>query len=196
MKEMNFPVRIAPLEPREWSTEQRAVLEPVWKEGRVYNVMGVLARHWKAYEKFRAWSSHVMGDTQTLSPRDRELIILRTGLRCESPYEWAQHVVIARSRAGLSEEDIARVEAGPDAPGWRPHEAALLRAADELRDRARVSNGTWAELSRHYSTEQLMDIVFSAGQYTMVSMALNSFGVPIDEGLAAIRASLQKRALP
>lgn len=195
MNDTKLPVRIAPLEPAEWTETQRAVLEPAWSEGRVYNVIGVLARHWKAYDKFRVWSSHVMGDTQTLPPRDRELVILRTGLRCESPYEWAQHVVIARSRAGLTEDDIARVEAGPDAPGWQPHEAALLRAADELRDRARISDSTWSTLASHYSIEQLMDVVFSAGQYTLVSMALNSFGVPVDEGLAAIRASLQKSPL-
>lgn len=195
MKNTKLPVRIAPLDPAEWTEAQREVLEPAWNEGRVYNVIGVLARHWKAYDKFRTWSSHVMGDTQTLPPRDRELVILRTGLRCESPYEWAQHVVIARSRAGLTEEDIARVEAGPEVSGWLPHEAALLRAADELRDHARISDPTWSALASHYSTEQLMDIVFSAGQYTLISMALNSFGVPVDEGLAAIRESLQKRPL-
>ena len=28
-----------------------------------------------------------------------------------------------------------------------------------------------------------MDVVFTAGQYTQVSMMLNSFGVQLDEGL-------------
>jgi alkylhydroperoxidase family enzyme len=88
--------RIAPLAPAEWSDAQREVLEPAYREGRVYNVTGTLARHWKAYEKFRVWSSHVMGETQTLAPRERELLILRTGWLCRSEYEWGQHVRIAR----------------------------------------------------------------------------------------------------
>ena len=37
--------------------------------------------------------------------------------------------------------------------------------------------------SRLDSLEQRMDIVFAVGQYNMVSMALNSFGVQLDEHL-------------
>ena len=40
-----------------------------------------------------------------------------------------------------------------------------------------------AGLSNHYSTQQLMDLVFTVGQYNLVSMALNSFGVQLDEGI-------------
>ena len=40
--------RIQPLTEAEWTEEQRPVLEPVYKEGRVYNVLGTLARHWPA----------------------------------------------------------------------------------------------------------------------------------------------------
>jgi len=179
--------RIPPLSPEEWSTEQRALLEPAFREGRVYNVIATLARHWKAYKKFQVWSSHVMGDTQTLSPRERELVILRTGWRCRSEYEWAQHALIAR-RIGLRADEIERVKLGADAPGWTAAESALLRAADELRDDAAISDATWATLTSHFSTEQLMDVVFAAGQYTMISMALNTFRVPIDPGLDAIAA--------
>jgi hypothetical protein len=38
-------------------------------------------------------------------------------------------------------------------------------------------------LSKKYSTEQLMDAVFTVGQYNLVSWALNSFGVPLDDFL-------------
>ena len=39
--------RIAPLQPADWTDEQRAVLEPVHREGRVYNVVATLARIWR-----------------------------------------------------------------------------------------------------------------------------------------------------
>ena len=64
-----------------------------------------------------------------LPARDRELLVLRTGWRCRSEYEWAQHVVVGRA-AGLTDEEIERVVAGPDAPGWDPFEAVLLRASN------------------------------------------------------------------
>ena len=59
----------------------------------------------------------------------------------------------------------------------------LLRAADELHHYSCISDGTWAELAKRYDTLQLMDVVFAVGQYHLVSMALNSFGVQLDAGV-------------
>ena len=174
--------RIAPLTEAEWTDEQRKELEPFYREGQVYNVVGTLARHWEAYKKFLVWGRHVLGDTSTLPPRERELLILRTGWLCQAEYEWGQHVVIGK-KAGLTDPEIARIKEGPDAAGWAPFDATLLRTADELHTQAFISDATWAALSERYSTEQLMDAVFAVGQYTLVSMALNTFGVQLDKGV-------------
>jgi 4-carboxymuconolactone decarboxylase len=174
--------RIAPLAETEWTAEQRQQLEPYYKEGQLYNVVGTLARHWEAYKKFLVWGRHVLGDTSTLPPRERELLILRTGWLCRAEYEWGQHVVIGK-KAGLTDPEIARIKEGPDAAGWAPFDATLLRAADELHAQSFISDPTWAALSERYNTEQLMDAVFAVGQYTLVSMALNSFGVQLDKGV-------------
>ena len=174
--------RITPLTEAEWTDEQRQVLEPVYKEGRVYNVRATLARHWQAAKKFGVWGYHVMGDTSTLLPRERELLILRTGWLCQAEYEWGQHVIYGKA-AGLTDAEIARIKEGSDAPGWEPFDATLLRAADELHGDAFISDATWAALGKRYRTEQLMDVVFTVGQYTLVCMALNSFGVQLDKGV-------------
>ena len=174
--------RIAPLAETEWTDEQRKELAPYYQEGQLYNVVGTLARHWEAYKKFLVWGRHVLGDTSTLPPRERKLLILRTGWLCHSEYEWGQHVVIGKE-AGLTETEIARIKEGPDAPGWDPFDAALLRAADELHTDAFISEATWGALGKKYTTEQLMDVVFAVGQYTLVSMSLNTFGVQLDKGV-------------
>jgi hypothetical protein len=116
-KRLSAP-RIAPLAETEWTEEQRKELEPPYKEGQLYNVVGTLARHWQAYKKFIVWGRHVLGDTSTLPPRERELLILRTGWLCCAEYEWGQHVVIGK-KAGLTDEEITRIKEGPDAKGWR-----------------------------------------------------------------------------
>jgi 4-carboxymuconolactone decarboxylase len=174
--------RIAPLTEAEWTAEQRQELEPVYREGQLYNVVDTLTRHWAAYQKFGVWGRHVLGETSTLPPRDRELLILRTGWLCRAEYEWGQHVVFGK-KAGLTDAEIARIKEGPDAPDWAPFDATLLRAADELPADAFISDRTWAALSERYRTEQLMDVVFAVGQYTLVSMALNTFGVQLDKGV-------------
>ena len=127
------------------------------------------------------FGNHILAKS-TLPARERELLILRIGWLCRSGYEWGQHVVIGKA-SGLSDEEIARITAGPEATGWSAADRALLRATDELHDDAFVSDATWAELAKSWSTQQLMDLVFTVGQYNLVSMALNSFGVQPEPGL-------------
>ncbi len=71
------------------------------------------------------------------------------------------------------------IKAGANA-GWSTHDALLIRAADELHNDAFISDETWQGLKADFTDQQMMDLVFTCGQYTMVSMALNSFGVQLD----------------
>lgn len=174
--------RIPPLREAEWSEEQQRTLGHAYRKGGFYNLVGTLARHPEASKRIGQVTAHVLGPTSTLPARDRELLILRTAWLCRAEYEWAQHVLIAR-RAGLTDVEIERCRQGPEADGWRPFEASLVRAADELHADQCISDTTWAALVEAYDTRQMMDVVFAVGQYTLVAMALKSFGTPLDEGL-------------
>ena len=109
-------------------------------------------------------------------------LILRIGYLCGAEYEWGQHSRIAR-QVGLSDEEIVRVTRGPDAPEWSGFDRALLLAVDELHADAYISDDTWAALDARYDTKQLMDVVFTVGEYNLVSMALKTFRVPLDDGV-------------
>ncbi len=180
--------RIPPLPPDEWDGEVKKILEavPGGVENRLgdNNIFPTLARH---PELFRAWlrfGGYLLTSGQ-LAGRDRELLILRTAVLCESSYEWGQHVRISLA-GGIPREDIDRVLEGADAESWSEHEAALLRAADELHRDSRISDGTWAILAEGYSPEQLIEATMVVGHYTMLAGALNSFGVELDEGLESL----------
>lgn len=172
--------RIAPLADSEITPEQRALLGDRFK-GQVYNIFRTLARAPKAYKRFMGWGGYILSDQNDLSPRDRELVILRTGFNWKSGYEWAQHVRIGL-QCGLTEEEIERIKQGPQAPGWSDNDRALLRATDELTSDAFITDATWAALSG-FTEKQCMDLVMTVGQYTQVSMMLNSFGVQLDDDL-------------
>ena len=77
----------------------------------------------------------------------------------------------------LGSVTVGRVQEGPQASDWGDQDRLVLRAADELHRDAHVSDQTWNALREQLSVQELMDLVFTAGQYTLVSMALNSFGV-------------------
>jgi 4-carboxymuconolactone decarboxylase len=148
--------------------------------GRDLNIFRTMMNHPDLARRWTVFAGHVL-HKQTLAPRDRELLILRIGWLNQAQYEWEQHVRIAL-RSNVSAEEIERIKQGPDA-GWSSHDAALLKAADELFEHSVISDATWATLAAKYSTEQMMDLVFTIGQYNLVSWALNSFGVPLDDDL-------------
>ena len=90
---------------------------------------------------------------------------------------------IRDSRAGLTDPEIARIKAGADAPGWSPADRALLAATDQLVGDHFVQDAAWADLKSHFDEKACMDFVYTVGQYTQVSMVLNTFGVQLDEGM-------------
>ena len=160
------------------STEPRI---PPLKSVDGLNITKTLAHHPELADAWGGFAGYVLRGS-TLPPRHRELLILRIGYLCGSEYEWGQHARIARG-VGLSDEEIVRVTEGPEAAGWSSFERTLLRAADELDRDAAISDRTWAELDAEYDTKQLIDVVFTVGEYNLVSMALKSFRVQLDEGV-------------
>ena len=173
---MNMQPRLDPKPRAEWDDETRALIGD-----SSLNIFATLAHHPKLMKRWMVFGSHVLAKS-TLPARERELLILRTGWNCRAPYEWGQHVAIGRA-TGISDEEIERIAAGPDAPGWDPFDAALLRAADELHGDTMITDATYAALAARYGDQQLLDLVFTVGQYHLVSMVLNTMRVQRDDGV-------------
>jgi alkylhydroperoxidase family enzyme len=181
--------RITPLEPSEWSPEVRQWLDRSGSGRPVAAIYRTYARH-LAMDQPRTLVSEHIRQTSTLSPRVRELLIMRIGLLCRSEYEWAAHAPAGR-RAGMTDADVQRVIDGPDA-GGATAETPLLRAVDELYRDDVVSDATWNALSATLDTKQLLDVLVTIGGYRMVSMALNTFGVQLEAGAERFPASLSR----
>lgn len=176
--------RIKALEADECSAEAQEVLQKFGGDEPL-NIFKTLCNHPQLLRRWLVFANHVLGKS-TLPPRERELLILRIGWLCQAGYEWGQHVLIGRE-AGLADEEIQRIKAGPDAEGWSQQDRLLLQAVDELHADAHISDPVWKALAASWSTQQLMDIVFTVGQYNLVSMALNSFGVQPDPDLPRLQ---------
>lgn len=177
--------RIAPLELADWDPTLREKFmggrapEMGAPETPVFNVLKTIANHKGLAKPFLAWGGQVLLRS-SLPPREREIAILRVGWLCRATYEWHHHVEIARDHAGLSEADIEMVRQGPVAGSMAPDDV-LMRAVDELVGDHFITDTTWAALAARYDQAQMMELVFAIGNYTMVSMALNSFGVQLED---------------
>ncbi|MEO6157777.1 MAG: carboxymuconolactone decarboxylase family protein [Ilumatobacteraceae bacterium] len=150
-------------------------------DGSTLNIFGTLAHHPALLRRWLVFATHVLSKN-TLTPRDRELLILRVGARCQSQYEFSQHAIIAL-RSEITAQEVEATKHAIDGHPWSVHDATMLRAADELHDESRLSDATWATLAATFSDEQMLDVIFTVGNYHIVSMALNSCGVELDAGV-------------
>ena len=123
----------------------------------------------------------------TIPTRHRELLILRTAWLSRGDYIWGRHDVIGKE-AGLTAEEIARVTAGPDAPGWDDFERALLAAADELHGSRFISDATWNVLAERYTDDELRQVVLVVGNYTQLAMFQNTLGAQLPSGFPGLPA--------
>ena len=140
------------------------------------NLLATLVRHPRLTRAFLRFNNHLLF-TSTLSPRLRELAVLRVAHLTDCTYEWTHHVNMGRE-TGLTDEQIDGIQRGEATDDL---DRAVLRAVDELQDKATVSDATWAALSDHLDERQLMDLVFTIGCYGALAMAINTFGVEPDQ---------------
>ena len=145
------------------------------------NIYLTLANHPGLMRRYLPFSAKLVLLSK-LDPRLRELVILRTGWLAKSEYEWGQHARIAR-QVGVTDEEIKRVPAGPDDPGWSADDAMVLRATDELVTNYRISEPTWQALAARFDNRVMIELSLLAGHYVMVAGFLNTIGVEREPGV-------------
>lgn len=185
IKPRTTTARIAPLEADRWHPLVQEMLtraKPVEfgaQEQPVFNVFKTLANYPSLMKRLAPWGNHVLFKS-SLPAREREILILRAGWLCQAAYEWSHHEDIGLTTAGLTPADIAMIKAGPKSPGIAAADADLLLAADSLVHEHFIDDALWSRLAARFSLEQMVDLVFAVGHYTMMCMALNSFGVQLE----------------
>jgi alkylhydroperoxidase family enzyme len=172
------PTRITPLSPEE-RDERAAALVERFRVGPTVDIYATMARHPDVMEVCLPLGRRLRAGALTV--RQRELVILRTGVHCDSRYELAQHAGVART-AGMGDEELLRIVDGPDAAGWDADEAVLLRLADELHTSSTVSDSTWEELTGRFDQHQVIEAIMLVGYYHMISYFLNATGVQVEDG--------------
>jgi 4-carboxymuconolactone decarboxylase len=190
--------RIGNLPREEWTDEARDIFaffgEETLRETGGKNLTMVLANHPPLGIAYLTFGKHLLLNS-TVPVRPRELIVLRVGYVQKCAYEWHFHVGYALT-AGMTMEEIGAVRDGWNSPVWdgKDEDRAVLRAVDELIGNSCVSDETWAQLSRFFNRQQLMDLVFTVGNYVMVAWAGRTFGIPVEENEDEIGFDLKTRS--
>ena len=180
--------RVTPIEPKDFTAEQQAAVGPSGRANlnlRTALYEPEMGRRWWSWLTF-VWNPAPRGDA-ALTLHDKELVILRVNWLCHDDWVWGQHVPIAK-RNGRTDEEIARIPKGPDALDWSAQDRLLLRAVQELHEDYFISDDTWNGLSKIYNVKQMLDLIFTVGNYHLNAMYTNSVGMPFAEGFSGLPA--------
>ena len=177
--------RIAPGELRDvgfvnWAFAQVSGLVTGTNPPRLFLTMGRQRRLFRGWLRF---AGRLMPGG-TLPRRDTELVILRVAHLRECAYEFEHHVRLGR-RAGVRADDVARVQAGPDAPGWSAREAVLLAAVDALHEHQDIDDELWSRLREHLDEAQAIEFILLVGHYEMLATFLLTLRVRPDRRRSA-----------
>jgi alkylhydroperoxidase family enzyme len=173
--------RIKPLGASEWTDVEREVLGASARGEETIHVLGTLVRNPDLARVVQPFAGYIEGKTSTLPRRDREILILRTAWLSRDGYVWSAHSMGFKRAAGGTDEELDRITKGPKAKGWNEFDAALVEAADELHKDQFISDATWKTLATKYNDKQLLDAIFTVGDYTMFAMYINSAGVQLEK---------------
>ncbi len=153
---------------------------------RVHPSFQTLFRHHDATQAYLELGVLFTTDP-ALPPRDKELIILRTGWLLGAPIIWGEHLSGGKA-AGLAADDIERLTQGSAADGWSEDDRAIVRAAEELHFDAMISDETWAALAARLDERQLIELPMIVGHYHMTAFLQHSLRFAPREGNAGLAA--------
>ncbi len=175
------PPRLTPLPAAEWDERSRRAIASLIPAERANpagagNILSTLVRHPDLTRAYLPFNTYLLNGS-TLSPRTREVALLRAVHRRGCDYLWSHHLPIAH-RAGLSVGEIDAIRDGQLADDA---DQSVLAAVDDLIDCGTVATPTWDELGRHFTDDQRMDLVFTIGGYCLLAMAVNAFGIEDEE---------------
>ncbi len=140
-----------------------------------------LAHNMELAGRMRPLGAGILGRTSKIDPREREIVIDRTCARCRGEYEWGVHVVVFGKTLGIPQETLeATATKDSTDPLWSDRERLLVRLVDELHDTAQVSDALWADLARHWTIPQLLELLVTVGWYHTISFVANAARVPLE----------------
>ena len=179
MSEQTTQPRIEPLQPP-YEAEIDALLKkwmPPGAASEPLRLFRTLAVHDELASRMRPLGAGILGHGR-VEPREREIVIHRTCARAGAEYEWGVHVLAFGKPLGLSDQQIAATVNGwAEDPAWSEHDAQLIRLADELHESCSVSDALWADLTERFTSDQLLELVITAGWYRLLSYVINAAGV-------------------
>ena len=178
--------RVKMIPPEEADAEQAAVYDGVTRQwGRISNFSKVLAHQPAALAGWMLPNGairleNVKGDPDYV--KVLQLVIIKTSALNQSAYCMSHNVPLGR-KVGLTEEQIAAAR-GSDymaSDALDPRQKSAIRWADAVtRMKARDDNDAFADMQRHFSEKQIVEITVFCGMWNYSNRLCEALHVDLE----------------
>jgi alkylhydroperoxidase family enzyme len=171
--------RVNLLEKEDVDPMVKAIYQKVEDSGnKVINLLKALAHSPKICRDWNRFGVTLLLKGE-LSPKLRELAILRVGNLAKSNYEWTKHVPMALA-AGASKEQVDALPSWATSTEFNEQEKAVLNYADEVSQNIRVSDGAFSRLRYFLSEREIVELTVTIGYYGMVCRTLEALQIELE----------------
>ena len=166
------------------SAQQRAVHDAIISgpRGKVVGPLRVWLNSPGLADKAQALGQYARYDS-VLPPRLSELAIVITARMWSAPFEWNHHAPLAIA-AGVPQSAVDQIGQAQTPDLADADSRAVAAFAIELHRDRKVSDATFDAARTVLGDQGVVDLVGICGYYTLISMTINAFHVPDDEGPA------------
>jgi len=175
-------MRLGPPDPDKLTAEQKRVHEIIASgpRGRVRGPLAIWLHRPELAEAAQALGAYCRYGS-SLEPKLSELAILCMACVWQSEFEWWAHKPIAL-KAGLSPEIAEALKAGKRPDFTDIEEAVVHDVVFALSKERKIPDDLYDKAGTILGNNRLVDLVGLCGYYTLISMTLNAFDVPLPEG--------------
>lgn len=148
--------------------------------GQVRGPLAIWLHRPQLAERAQALGTYCRYDS-ALGPRLSELAILTMACVWQSAFEWWAHKPIALN-AGLEQSVVDALRDGTPPPFVDDETRLVHQVVVELTERRGLADATYERALAGIGQDRLVDLVGLCGYYTLISMTLNAFAVPLPPG--------------
>jgi uncharacterized peroxidase-related enzyme len=172
--------RLPYLDKEDLPEEDRAAFDALkLADGRMMNIHRMMAHRPKMLRRRSAFSK-VLNDENLVERRLRELALLTVGRLTRGVYEYHHHAEFAR-QAGVTVEQMIALPIWENHPIFTERERAVIRYAEQMTRDIQVTDAAFAELSRFFSKEEIVDLTLLIAHYNSTVRFLEALQVLPDE---------------
>jgi 4-carboxymuconolactone decarboxylase len=155
---------------------------------RIMNFYKVLANSPHVARNAIRLGNSLIGKT-TLSPRLRELTIMRIAKLCDCEYEWVQHTPVAL-QSGVSRAQLDAIGSWKESGIFDEEERAILQYVDEVAQNIKAADATFEALSKYLNEQSIVEITLTIGWWGMLARLFVPLEVEVDERSAGSTVDL------